>query len=40
MFDHIAIEKRRGIPDPLAAGAMLAHKAVEAGLDASPILKR
>jgi len=32
MFDRIAIETRRGVPDPEAAGAMLAHKAVEAGL--------
>lgn len=32
MFDGIAIETRRGMPDAEAAGAMLAHKAVEAGL--------
>jgi ATP-dependent helicase HrpB len=32
MFDQIAIETRRTTPDPEAAGAMLAHKAVEAGL--------
>jgi ATP-dependent helicase HrpB len=32
LFDRIAIETRRGAPDPEAAGAMLAHKAVEAGL--------
>jgi ATP-dependent helicase HrpB len=32
MFDGIAIETRRSAPDPEAAGAMLAHKAVEAGL--------
>jgi ATP-dependent helicase HrpB len=32
MFDQIAIETRRATPDPEAAGAMLAHKAVEAGL--------
>jgi ATP-dependent helicase HrpB len=33
MFDQIAIETRRATPDPEAAGAMLAHKAVEAGLE-------
>jgi ATP-dependent helicase HrpB len=32
MFDQIAIESRRGVPDPEAAGEMLARKAVEAGL--------
>ena len=32
MFDQIAIETRRTPPDPEAAGAFLAHKAVEAGL--------
>ena len=32
MFDQIAIETRRTPPDPEAAGALLAHKAVEAGL--------
>jgi ATP-dependent helicase HrpB len=32
MFDGIAIESRRGVPDAEAAGAMLAHKALEAGL--------
>jgi ATP-dependent helicase HrpB len=32
MFDQIAIETRRTAPDPEAAGAMLARKAVEAGL--------
>jgi ATP-dependent helicase HrpB len=32
MFDSIAIETRRTAPDPEAAGAMLAHKAIEAGL--------
>jgi ATP-dependent helicase HrpB len=32
MFDQIAIETRRGVPDPEAAGALLAEKAVEAGL--------
>ena len=32
MFDAIAIETRRGVPDPEAAGAVLAQKAVEAGL--------
>ncbi len=33
MFDQIAIETRRGVPDPQAAGVLLAGKAVEAGLD-------
>ena len=33
MFDQIAIETRRTTPEPEAAGAFLAHKAVEAGLD-------
>jgi ATP-dependent helicase HrpB len=32
MFDQIAIETRRGVPDPHAAGALLAEKAAEAGL--------
>jgi len=32
MFDEIAIETRRAAPDAEAASAMLAHKAVEAGL--------
>jgi ATP-dependent helicase HrpB len=32
MFDAIAIETRRTTPDPEAAGAFLARKAVEAGL--------
>ncbi|MBS1857872.1 MAG: ATP-dependent helicase HrpB [Acidobacteria bacterium] len=32
MFDQIAIETRRSVPDAEAAGAMLARKAVEAGL--------
>jgi ATP-dependent helicase HrpB len=32
MFDHIAIETRRGTPDPQAAGALLAAKAMEAGV--------
>ncbi len=32
MFDSIPIETRRAVPDPEAAGAMLAYKAVEAGL--------
>jgi ATP-dependent helicase HrpB len=32
MFDQIAIEARRGVPDPEAAGALLAEKAGEAGL--------
>jgi ATP-dependent helicase HrpB len=32
MFDAIAIETRRGAPDPEAAGALVAQKAVEAGL--------
>ena len=32
MFDQIAIETRRTVPDPEAAGAFLAHKAIEAGL--------
>jgi ATP-dependent helicase HrpB len=32
MFDQVAMETRRTTPDPEAAGAMLAHKAVEAGL--------
>jgi ATP-dependent helicase HrpB len=32
MFDEIAIETRRATPDPEAAGAMLAHKAEEAGI--------
>ena len=31
MFDQIAIETRRGTPDPQAAGALLAEKAMEAG---------
>jgi ATP-dependent helicase HrpB len=32
MFDQIAIETRRGTPDPQAAGALLAAKAMEAGV--------
>ena len=32
MFDQIAIETRRSVPDPETAGALLAHKAIEAGL--------
>ena len=32
LFDQIAIETRRSVPDPESAGALLAHKAVEAGL--------
>src|SRR5207249_3041569 len=32
MFDRIAIETRRGVPDPEAAGALLARKAIETGL--------
>ncbi|SPE38408.1 ATP-dependent helicase HrpB [Candidatus Sulfopaludibacter sp. SbA3] len=32
MFDQIAMEESRGTPDPEAAGAMLAEKALEAGL--------
>lgn len=32
MFDSIAIETRRGVPSPEAAGALLARKAIEAGL--------
>jgi ATP-dependent helicase HrpB len=32
MFDGIAIETRRGVPSPEAAGALLARKAIEAGL--------
>jgi len=32
MFGQIAIETRRAAPDPDAAGTLLAHKAVEAGL--------
>jgi len=31
MFDHIAIEESRGAPDPDAAAALLAAKALEAG---------
>jgi ATP-dependent helicase HrpB len=33
LFDRIAIETRRGVPDPEAAGALLAHKALEAGIE-------
>jgi len=32
LFDQIAIETRRGVPDAEAAAALVAHKAVEAGL--------
>jgi ATP-dependent helicase HrpB len=32
MFDHIAIESHRAGPDPQAAGALLAAKAMEAGV--------
>ena len=32
LFDHIAIEESRGAPDPEAAAALLAAKAMEAGL--------
>jgi ATP-dependent helicase HrpB len=32
MFDNIAIEESRGTPDPEAAGALLASKALDAGL--------
>jgi ATP-dependent helicase HrpB len=32
MFDAIAIESRRGVPDAQQAGALLARKALEAGL--------
>ena len=32
MFDQIAIETRRGAPDPDAAAALLAAKAIEAGI--------
>ena len=32
MFDQIAIETRRGVPDPETAGALLAEKAAEASL--------
>jgi ATP-dependent helicase HrpB len=32
MFDQIAIEQSRGMPDPEAAAAMLAQKAMEKGL--------
>jgi ATP-dependent helicase HrpB len=32
LFDDIAIESRRGMPEPIAAGEMLARKAMEAGL--------
>jgi ATP-dependent helicase HrpB len=32
MFDQIAIEERRGAPDPEAAAALLAEKALEAGV--------
>jgi ATP-dependent helicase HrpB len=32
MFDRIAIEQSRGAPDPEAAGALLASKALDAGL--------
>ncbi len=35
MFDEIAIEQSRGKPDPEAAAALLARKAMEAGLGAS-----
>jgi ATP-dependent helicase HrpB len=33
MFDCVAIESRRGMPDAAAAGEMLARKAIEAGLE-------
>ena len=35
MFDHIAIESHRAMPDPHAAHALLTQKALEAGLEES-----
>jgi ATP-dependent helicase HrpB len=35
MFDEIAIEQSRGVPDPAEAAAMLAQKAMEGGLGKS-----